>query len=91
VIGGVGSFTFGRHPVKATRITLPTAPHGFPESLQDFAKPDPGFGEAACGVAKGGESAVKDAAVGAAGAVAARFRRKGARAGAEAPGVERAE
>lgn len=45
VIGGVGSFTFGRDVVKAARIAFPTAPVGFPDVLKDFAKPTPVPGE----------------------------------------------
>ncbi len=39
VIGGVGSFTFGRDVVKASRIAFPATPEVFPEWLEDFAKP----------------------------------------------------
>lgn len=39
VIGGVGSFTFGRDVVKAARIAFPQSPEVFPEWLDDFAKP----------------------------------------------------
>ncbi|MCG7415004.1 hypothetical protein MHK74_10580 [Microbacterium aurum] len=39
VIGGVGSFTFGRDVVKASRIAFPATPEAFPEWLEDFAKP----------------------------------------------------
>ena len=42
VIGGVGSFTFGRDVVKAARIAFPVPPERFPEALVDFAKPEPG-------------------------------------------------
>jgi hypothetical protein len=45
VIGGVGSFTFGRDVVKATHVAFPTAPKDFPEVLRDFAKPERGVGE----------------------------------------------
>ena len=103
VIGGVGSFTFGRDVVKASRLAFPTAPTEFPEVLQDFEKSEPGseepsravlalqaaagsasdFGEAAWGKAKRGGSAIKGAAVGGAGAVAARLKRKGDGAGSE--------
>lgn len=39
VIGGVGSFTFGRDVVKAARMAFPEAPVGFPEWLEDYEKP----------------------------------------------------
>lgn len=42
VIGGVGSFTFGRDVVKAARIAFPTPPADFPEALRNFEKPEPG-------------------------------------------------
>ncbi|MCY7412246.1 MAG: hypothetical protein LH471_04310 [Salinibacterium sp.] len=42
VVGGVGSFTFGRDVVKAARLAFPTAPTSFPEILLEFQKPDPG-------------------------------------------------
>lgn len=38
IIGGVGSFTFGKDVVKASRTAFPTAPEAFPEWLNDFAK-----------------------------------------------------
>jgi hypothetical protein len=41
IIGGVGSFTFGRDVVKAAHLAFPTSPTDFPESLADFEKPDP--------------------------------------------------
>jgi hypothetical protein len=41
IVGGVGSFTFGRDVVKAARLAFPTAPADFPEALQDFQKPQP--------------------------------------------------
>ncbi|GAB3129615.1 hypothetical protein [Glaciibacter psychrotolerans] len=41
VVGGVGSFTFGRDVVKAAHVAFPLAPTGFPESLVDFLKPEP--------------------------------------------------
>lgn len=41
IVGGVGSFTFGRDVVKAARLAFPTTPSHFPASLQDFAKPTP--------------------------------------------------
>ena len=45
VIGGVGSFTFGRDVVKATHLAFPMPPTAFPEVLVDFTKPEPGIGE----------------------------------------------
>jgi hypothetical protein len=41
VVGGVGSFTFGRDVVKAAHFAFPTAPTDFPEALLDFEKPEP--------------------------------------------------
>jgi len=41
IVGGVGSFTFGRDVVKAAHLAFPTAPTDFPESLLDFRKPEP--------------------------------------------------
>lgn len=41
VIGGVGSFTFGRDVVKASRAAFPEEPEGFPAVLVDFAKAEP--------------------------------------------------
>lgn len=38
VIGGVGSFSFGRDVVKAARLAFPTTPETFPEWLTDFEK-----------------------------------------------------
>ncbi len=40
VVGGVGSFSFGRSVVKSARLAFPVAPTAFPEALQDFSKPD---------------------------------------------------
>ena len=40
VVGGLGSFTFGRDVVKATRIAFPKPPAEFPDALRDFSKPD---------------------------------------------------
>jgi hypothetical protein len=124
VVGGVGSFTFGRDVVKAARLAFPMPPTEFPAALLDFQKPEPGivdrsraakalqsvgnrvadFGEDVWGkatdatavfrsvdlngdgvrnearaltVAKRAGSAVKGGAVGAAGAVGSRFKRKG--------------
>jgi len=134
VIGGVGSFTFGRDVVKAARVAFPEPPVDFPAVLAEFQKPEPKPAEpsravaalqaAAGGVAdfgedvwdtatkatevfrsvdldgdgipdearaltavKGAGSAIKDAAVGAAGAVGAVFRRKrdGGEAADDAP------
>lgn len=39
VIGGLGSFTFGRDVVKASRVAFPATPDEFPEWLRDYAKP----------------------------------------------------
>jgi len=39
VIGGVGSYTFGRDVVKAARFAFPTVPTVFPEWLVEFEKP----------------------------------------------------
>ncbi len=39
VIGGVGSFTFGRDVVKAARSAFAEKPDSFPEWLLDYAKP----------------------------------------------------
>lgn len=39
VIGGVGSFTFGRDVVKASRIAFPETPEAFPGWLLDYEKP----------------------------------------------------
>lgn len=41
VIGGVGSFTFGKDVVKAARLAFPVPPRVFPASLEDFRKPEP--------------------------------------------------
>ena len=45
VVGGVGSFTFGRDVVKAAHLAFPTPPTAFPDALLDFEKPDPEVGE----------------------------------------------
>ena len=45
VVGGVGSFTFGRDVVKASHLAFPSTPTEFPESLRDFAKADPEISE----------------------------------------------
>jgi hypothetical protein len=42
VIGGVGSFTFGRDVVRAARLAFPMPPTVFPDALLDFTKPEPG-------------------------------------------------
>jgi hypothetical protein len=42
VIGGVGSFTFGRDVVRAARLAFPMPPVAFPDALLDFTKPEPG-------------------------------------------------
>lgn len=39
VVGGVGSFVFGRDVIKAARIAFPEPPKVFPKWLTDFAKP----------------------------------------------------
>lgn len=39
VIGGVGSFTFGRDVVKAARMAFPESPTDFPDWLEDYEKP----------------------------------------------------
>jgi hypothetical protein len=41
VVGGVGSFTFGRDVVKAAHLAFPMPPTDFPEALLDFQKPEP--------------------------------------------------
>lgn len=46
VVGGVGSFTFGRDVVKAARLAFPAAPDEFPAALRDFAKAEVGVGGA---------------------------------------------
>lgn len=40
VIGGVGSFTFGRDVVKSSRMAFPETPDSFPVWLQEFEKPE---------------------------------------------------
>ncbi|MBO0923796.1 hypothetical protein J1G44_06240 [Cellulomonas sp. zg-ZUI199] len=60
VIGGVGSFTFGRDVVKASRLAFPDPPAGFPPSLDQVAA-DEGPGEPSRAVL-----ALQKAAVGAA-------------------------
>ena len=40
VIGGVGSFYFGRDVVKSARVAFPESPVVFPDWLEDFAKPE---------------------------------------------------
>ena len=42
IVGGVGSFTFGRDVVKAAHLAFPTTPSAFPASLLDYEKPTPG-------------------------------------------------
>lgn len=39
VIGGVGSFYFGKDVVKAGRVAFPDTPDSFPDWLQDYEKP----------------------------------------------------
>lgn len=43
VVGGVGSYTFGRDVVKAARLAFPTTPSEFPAWLQDYSKPEQGL------------------------------------------------
>ena len=57
VIGGVGSFTFGRDVVKAARQALPETPATFPAALEDFEKDEPADAEPSRAVA-----AMKEAA-----------------------------
>ncbi|UWF77283.1 MULTISPECIES: hypothetical protein [Microbacterium] len=45
VIGGVGSFTFGRDVVKAAHVAFPETPTEFPEWLLDYEKPQAGPAE----------------------------------------------
>ena len=40
VLGGVGSFTFGRDVVKAAHVAFPASPNAFPASLLDYEKPE---------------------------------------------------
>lgn len=40
IIGGVGSFYFGRDVVKAARLAFPKPPTEFPEWLHDYARPE---------------------------------------------------
>jgi hypothetical protein len=42
VIGGVGSYTFGRDVVKAVHLAFPMPPVVFPDAVVDFTKPEPG-------------------------------------------------
>lgn len=42
VIGGLGSFTFGRDVVKSARIAFPHPPTEFPDWLRDYARPERG-------------------------------------------------
>jgi hypothetical protein len=39
LIGGVGSFTFGRDVVKSARVAFPDTPTAFPAALAEFEKP----------------------------------------------------
>ena len=90
VIGGLGSFTFGRDVVKAAHFAFPQTPSEFPESLRDFRKPEKIEGEPsramkALRFAGGGLSAVGGAVKGTAYAAGkAVFRRNKAR-GADVP------
>jgi hypothetical protein len=43
VVGGVGSYTFGRDVVKAAHVAFPAPPTEFPEWLQDYSKSDEGL------------------------------------------------
>ncbi|MCB2411363.1 hypothetical protein LGT39_00700 [Demequina sp. TTPB684] len=47
IVGGVGSFTFGRDVVKAMRLAFPVTPTVFPDALVEFRKPaaDAGAGD----------------------------------------------
>ncbi|WP_291382237.1 hypothetical protein [Demequina sp.] len=85
VIGGVGSFTFGRDVVKAARIAFPTPPTDFPDVLRDFERADPDVTaqsravkalQSAAGTASEFTGAARDKATGAVGAVTSRFKRK---------------
>jgi hypothetical protein len=40
VVGGYGSFAFGRDVARATRIAFPKPPAKFPDALLDFDRPD---------------------------------------------------
>ena len=40
LIGGVGSFTFGRDVVKSARVAFPDTPTEFPAALAEFEKPE---------------------------------------------------
>lgn len=40
VIGGVGSFTFGRDVVKSARMAFPESPASFPDWLHEYEKPE---------------------------------------------------
>lgn len=69
VVGGMGSFTFGRDVVKAARLAFPAAPAEFPGSLLDFEKPKPELVESSRAVralqsAAGGASRIREAAWG---------------------------
>jgi hypothetical protein len=43
IVGGVGSYTFGRDIVKAARLAFPAPPADFPDALRDFSKPEQGL------------------------------------------------
>lgn len=51
VIGGVGSFTFGRDVVKAARVAFPEPPTDFPSVLVDYERPESGSTEPSRAVA----------------------------------------
>lgn len=40
IIGGLGSFTFGRDVVKSARLAFPETPQTFPDWLLEYAKPE---------------------------------------------------
>ena len=63
VVGGVGSFSFGRDVVKAARLAFPAAPDEFPAALHDFAKAEVGVGGASGGVDGAGAVGVAGAAL----------------------------
>lgn len=45
IVGGVGSFTFGRDVVKSARVAFPSTPTAFPAALIDFQKASAKSGE----------------------------------------------
>lgn len=79
VIGGVGSFTFGRDVVKAARIAFPAAPTEFAEWFLDYEKPprenvEPSRAAAAFGVAASSAKDFGEAVWGKMGVAADAFR-----------------